>query len=751
MICCSPTTLILLLTEYVLSLRLEINLVKAFYCLNIYNFFRSIAMGSEQCERCTDHNLSASPLLIRCTACNRFYHTDCLSSSFPTSLLGDSFFSLACSSCSSAGTDVLSRGRISWLTATTLALYNLHGNGSDCNDGFFHWRNDICKFVNDNWSEIFGSAVKKKKTWQGSVSSSLSGNAGTLFESGFSQLKEQGWWKLISLEHPHTQMKNFVPKSNQSIPSRKVEIPELSESLIYKRAKRNGVGSLANAIALKQKRDSLSYIPTVKKAKVPDLKRKAITNESEEANHTTQTDYKLLPSNESKMAKQVLVTYQNKQLLTKFTTDDSNSSEETSRSKSSESGLQFTPDLPFETDLIDSPHSSTNNTCLSPKMIFNSYDPFNSDSHDTASIGDNEDFVEDGISESGNAFKDPVKADSNKLSVINLLIGSGDDCNDNLAEIDDSSIDTLTSDVIGNSSQDFLVEMFGSVESVKETECEPKSIHSVFEEIDMPIVNLEIVQEKESRINEVNFKNKDKILNKFDHLVKKEDPEEISPIEKAKNILDRFQISRIRKDDSLVVPGIITNFVQSPYSQKKLKPYIRRDVETIPVKLKILRDLQSRNKDNLFKELQHPIDFCYVQPNHLSAVNKLASLLFWPGIDLTEVLQYPDFSCVVLYKKLCIGFAFLVPDTRWNESYLSYFGVHPDWKNSGIGTFMLYHIIQTNMGKDLTLHVSANNTAVFLYQKFGFKVEEFVKDFYEKYLAEDSKECKHALFLRLSR
>ena len=191
--------------------------------------------------------------------------------------------------------------------------------------------------------------------------------------------------------------------------------------------------------------------------------------------------------------------------------------------------------------------------------------------------------------------------------------------------------------------------------------------------------------------------------------------------------------------------------MQSPYSQKKLKPYIRRDVETIPVKLKILRDLQSRNKDNLFKELQHPIDFCYVQPNHLSAVNTLASLLFRPGIDLTEVLKYPDFSCVVLYKRLCIGFAFLVPDTRWNESYLSYFGVHPDWKNSGIGTFMLYHIIQTNMGKDLTLHVSANNTAVFLYQKFGFKVEEFVKDFYDKYLAEDSKECKHALFLRLSR
>jgi ribosomal protein S18 acetylase RimI-like enzyme len=55
------------------------------------------------------------------------------------------------------------------------------------------------------------------------------------------------------------------------------------------------------------------------------------------------------------------------------------------------------------------------------------------------------------------------------------------------------------------------------------------------------------------------------------------------------------------------------------------------------------------------------------------------------------------------------------------------------------------------MGKDLTLHVSATNPALILYQKFGFKVEEFVQDFYDKYFPADSKECKHALFLRLSR
>ena len=49
-------------------------------------------------------------------------------------------------------------------------------------------------------------------------------------------------------------------------------------------------------------------------------------------------------------------------------------------------------------------------------------------------------------------------------------------------------------------------------------------------------------------------------------------------------------------------------------------------------------------------EPMYPVDFCYVQPGHLPAVNQLAAHLFWTGIDLSAVLQYPDFSCVVLYR-----------------------------------------------------------------------------------------------------
>ena len=60
-------------------------------------------------------------------------------------------------------------------------------------------------------------------------------------------------------------------------------------------------------------------------------------------------------------------------------------------------------------------------------------------------------------------------------------------------------------------------------------------------------------------------------------------------------------------------------------------------------------------------------------------------------------------------------------------------------------------LFQTCMGKDVTLHVSATNSAMLLYQKFGFKPEEFILDFYDKYYPADTQECKHAFFLRLRR
>lgn len=67
-------------------------------------------------------------------------------------------------------------------------------------------------------------------------------------------------------------------------------------------------------------------------------------------------------------------------------------------------------------------------------------------------------------------------------------------------------------------------------------------------------------------------------------------------------------------------------------------------------------------------------------------------------MDLSECLQYPDFSVVVLYKKVVVGFGFMVPDVKYNEAYISFLLVHPEWRRAGIGTFMIYHLIQVIQG-----------------------------------------------------
>jgi len=190
----------------------------------------------------------------------------------------------------------------------------------------------------------------------------------------------------------------------------------------------------------------------------------------------------------------------------------------------------------------------------------------------------------------------------------------------------------------------------------------------------------------------------------------------------------------------------------SPYTHRHLKPYIFRDPVTKPLWLKLLNEIREhfRRKNGLPRSrVVETIDYSYVRAKHIKSVNALARQFFWPGIDLTESLNYPDFSVIALYKNLVIGFGFMVPDISTNENYITFLFTRPYWTNCGIAKFMIYHLIQTCMTRDITLHVSPNNPAMILYQKFGFKIEEFVQNFYEYYIPEESELSKHALFLRL--
>lgn len=213
--------------------------------------------------------------------------------------------------------------------------------------------------------------------------------------------------------------------------------------------------------------------------------------------------------------------------------------------------------------------------------------------------------------------------------------------------------------------------------------------------------------------------------------------------------IDKFCSTFHHQQDFLLAGSMSYDLFKSPYSNRILHPFIYRDKKLSPKWLKLMCELKYAVTGEVPE--RSTIDFCYAKPQHISAVNSLLQRTFWSGIDMSDSLSYPDFTVVALYKKLVVGCAFLVPDVCHNEAYISFLAVRPGWDRCGIATFMLYHLTQTSHGKDITLHVSASNPAICLYQKFGFKTEEFALDFYEKYLPLGSPHSPHALFLRLTR
>ncbi|KAI1793494.1 hypothetical protein LXA43DRAFT_218154 [Ganoderma leucocontextum] len=149
-------------------------------------------------------------------------------------------------------------------------------------------------------------------------------------------------------------------------------------------------------------------------------------------------------------------------------------------------------------------------------------------------------------------------------------------------------------------------------------------------------------------------------------------------------------------------------------------------------------------------EIIAPITYCTLLRCHLDQVHDLLGRVFWEGADVTDSLDYsPEKSTIVaMYKQLVVGAAFL---SSPQETYITYLAVRSGWESSQIATSMLYHLISLNPHKDITLHVSINNPAMLLYNRFGFKAEEFIVGFYEDYLDPNSPQSKNAFRLRLRR
>lgn len=204
------------------------------------------------------------------------------------------------------------------------------------------------------------------------------------------------------------------------------------------------------------------------------------------------------------------------------------------------------------------------------------------------------------------------------------------------------------------------------------------------------------------------------------------------------------------------IAKVSLNHINCSYTNRILKPFIFQDFEVQPLWLEMHNELKGKVSECLPhfpKKIRkkHPINYMYITTEHIPAINALAEAYFWPGIDVSIALGYPEFSCVALYKKLVVGFGMMAPGSHLNEAYISFFFVRPFWRNCGIGTFILYHLISTCISWDITLHATLSNDAILLYNKFTFKVHKMVRNFYDGRLPINTAQPGHAFFMQLEK
>lgn len=692
------------------------------------------SQAEEPLPQCYCKSIILDDHMFTCKLCKLKFHVSCLKSGKPSDLAGDIYYKFTCANCSTEGQESFQRLKLQWTTVLILSLYNLQlQGGGKC--GYFRWREHICSFISKHWETFFGDDKKKSTTWKGTVAGCLSNGASKYFMSGHEVFGENGWWTLKSQTLPSLEEVENVPKCMK--PNRKRKNEDMSAIVEGSRRKNSNI--LEAALSLKEKKASIidDNRPKVKRKHnyskcdifPPNHKIKLIVPKAETLQNSSGADgSKIIP-------KIIIKTERNVSPRPDESSDEM------------DLGMKDLPSSMFD---LSTPLGSSN--------TFNSLleDVFTEISCDKSSIKS---------SPTRQESEEETNSSGKTVSSLKKLQQHVDISRKKKAVTKDEN--PIKENIVYEP-KFTLIPVHEEELLLQKLECHPNAmkqkpelrrlyrklvVRKLKRERNLPLFDIDAEVRAIRGMDPPEYYDRDDVSKKADFN------------SSSSSILDRYQVNCHNvRSKSTQYSSFLTRLmgiedeqqesIISPYTERILKPFIFRDYESKPLKLCLLEEIvRYANKSNpeFVPPKRSPIDYCYVRPQHIPPINALCHEYFWPGIDLSETLQYPDFSCVALYRKIIIGFAFMVPDVKYNEAYITFVFTHPEWRRAGIATFMIYHLIQTCMGKDITLHVSATSSAVYLYEKFGFKVEEFIRDYYDKYLPHDSKECRHALFLRLRR
>ncbi|KAI9545583.1 Cysteine-rich protein 2-binding protein [Dissostichus eleginoides] len=715
---------------------------------------------------------------FHCDRCHKWIPAAQLRGEQPSYLKGDNFFKFVCSDCSEDGKESFERMRLTWQQVVMLAMYNLSLEGTG-RQGYFRWKEDICAFIGRHWNFLLGTR-KKTSTWWSTVAGCLSVGSPTFFRSGAQEFGEPGWWKLVQ-NRPPTLRPDTEKSTTKAKASKPVMEPIITVEGLRKRGARNPV---ENAIQLKEKRCRTQEAKDIRRAqKEASGGGGGYTDRS-----ASSTPVKLGGGRGGNAGRRPDLVLEKGEVIDFSSLSSSDRTPLTSPSPS--------PSPDFSAPGTPASHSATPSLLSEADLIPDAMPP-------QALFHDDEEMETEGMIDPGMEYLPPPRA---SLVARKKLRPAAPHIKREAESEDDEGHDEEFEGPVGRREGPSLsaggcVGAGGPerrrINHPEKADEEPQtpcfSPLSLYEErmllrrlASCPLalavtpqakrLHRKLLVRQAKRQRGLPLLDVDRavsatlslvggIYGATGTLMRGGLLGKYCTNSQESRILDRFQTNLSSRRGLQQTPvsfchrltgaeGSSDLSIKSPYTARILKPYIRRDYESRPVKLRLLEEIRAyphRKNPNWVPEPNAPIDYCYVRPNHIPSVNAMCNESYWPGVDLSECLQYPDFSVVVLYKKVVIAFGFMVPDVKYNEAYISFLLVHPEWRRAGIATFMIYHLIQTCMGKDVTLHVSASNAAMLLYQKFGFKAEEYILDFYDKYYPVDSIECRHAFFLRLRR
>uniref|UniRef100_H2Z2D5 N-acetyltransferase domain-containing protein n=1 Tax=Ciona savignyi TaxID=51511 RepID=H2Z2D5_CIOSA len=681
---------------------------------------------------------------------------------------GDNYFSFTCSSCS-GGKELYVRMKVTWLQVVSLALYNL-AQTSMGKQGYFKWKEDICLFIDTHWESFFGQTKKKTTQWSCTVGSILSLGNPQHFQSGFGVFTDSGWWRLLD----PTRAPEYVPGAAiTSTPSMKMSFCLTSHAMMFitfcrMQTEKNPLHVIMIVVEIMSRSKTLTFHKQISKNKLLELSIFYFWHKL--INHSNNYLCLFLLSPQThKLTYIAQETTANEQktpvdspLSNVVGEPPSQPSSPCTSVSSAESKIMVKKEVKIDSTLPLVALSDDDSDADSIFTDFGKKDDATSYANHTGELGIvrfGERVKEDGKKKENKTQENNVENDSENLEQTYTPMKS--------LKYRDKKLEQNTA-VKG-----FLIRPLNLYEERKLLK-RLLNNKSVDDDVAARRLRRKLIVRQKQRQLGVSVFNFDEMVRRLHNMEQNLQLPQLNnqffnPAmqDGEHRILDRFLssdpklygIGEARRSFKQKLIGADERpsdqqLIVSPYTRRLLKPFIRRDYETRPPKLQVLNEIvQQRHKSEPTwqEEPAAPIDYCYVRPHHVPTINAMCRHFFWPGVDLSESLQYPDFSVVALYKKMVIGFGFLVPDVAFNETYISFLLVHPDWQQAGIGTFMLYHLMQTCMGKDVTLHVSASNPAMLLYQRFGFKPERFDANFYDKYMAPDDQECAHAFFMRLRR